>query len=137
MSNPVLDGDRGGFTVDTETHGPVALVKMKAWGFWDEALARKWFEAATQAFTKVQAMKAARWCVLVDNSKFPAQLDQVKALIGQAMQRATQLGMSRSAVVLDNTLTKLQLRRVAQESGMPGLTFHVSAAEALAEVLKA
>lgn len=109
-----------------EKTGNVLLLTV--WGMWDDALAAQ-YQADMRA--SYPEMGAGPWYVVADISKFPPQRESVQAVHGSLMGEAVQTGMAKAASVVESSLTKMQIGRIAKESGMPELAFHTQVDDAI------
>jgi hypothetical protein len=76
------------------------------------------------------------WYVLGDISQYPIQALPVAKVHGDLMAQAVAAGMKKASSVVSNTLTKMQIRRLATESRMPEVSFFTSSSEAMTWLLK-
>ncbi len=109
------------------------VVKVRCWGMWDAALAEAYRVDLLADFAQV---KGRQWCVLADISQFPPQREEVQAVHGALMGQAVGMGMTKAASVVESSLSKMLISRIAKESGMPELAFHTTEASALSWLLE-
>ncbi len=112
-----------------EKKGDVLLLTI--WGMWDDALAENYRKDMLAMYPD---MKPGPWFVIADIRRFPPQREPVQAIHGMLMGAAVQEGMARAASVVESSLTKMQIGRIASESGMSELAFHTSVDSAIAWV---
>ena len=105
---------------------------LECWGMWEQAVAEDYRKDMLAAYDLIDQKP---WFVLADISKFPPQREGVQAVHGELMGIAVERGMLKAASVVDSTLSKMQIRRIAEESRMSELAFHTSEADALAWLL--
>ena len=72
--------------------------------------------------------------MVADLSRYPIQPPQVSAVIKTTMAEAKARGHQAGATVVSQTLTKMQIRRMAQESHTPEVCFFTDVAAATAWV---
>jgi hypothetical protein len=118
--------EKKGYTIDF-TSIPQVL-KLKVWGMWDEALAEKYKVDMLAAYPHFEGKT---WFVLADISQFPPQKAAVQQAHGEMMGKAVQAGMIKAASLVESSLNKMQINRIAHESGMSELAFHTTEQSAL------
>jgi hypothetical protein len=109
--------EKKGYTI--EKKGRVLLLKV--WGMWDDELADKY---KVDMLASYPEMQGESWYVVADISKFPPQREYTQNIHGWLMGEAVKAGMLKAASVVESSLTKMQIGRIAKESGMPELAFH-------------
>lgn len=123
--------EKMGYTVQVDSEKQVLF--LKCWGMWDESLADDYRKHMLESYDQIDQRP---WFVLADISQFPPQRESVQAVHGELMGLAVGRGMLKAASVVDSTLSKMQIRRIAEESHMSELAFHTTEADALAWLLK-
>lgn len=96
------------------------LLSLRAWGFWDESLCRKYSAVMKRLVIK---MSGPDWFFLADNSDFPPQSPMVQKAMAELMVLAPTMGLKRTAALVSKSLVQLQLQRLADENKLPGLAF--------------
>jgi hypothetical protein len=115
-----------GFTVAVDRER--SIVRMKLWGFWTVDDAKAYWEEFT---TKAATVAGKPWCVLADVADFAVQRPDVNAYIEKTMLYARANGMVRAANLVSNALSKMQVARLSQETGLPSFSFFPSEADAI------
>ncbi len=123
--------DRKGYTLKIDSSNNVLWIKC--WGMWDTALAADYERDMRACYNELDG-KA--WFVLANISQFPPQIAEVQAAHGKLMGEAVTRGMKKAASVVESTLSKMQIRRIAQESHMSELAFHTTDESALKWLLE-
>ncbi|HLM72409.1 MAG TPA: hypothetical protein VK459_06955 [Polyangiaceae bacterium] len=104
------------------------IVRVKVWGFWtiDDAKAY-WDEFKAKA-----DMAAGKpWYVLADIADFSAQKPDVNVYVEKTMSYARTNGMVRAANLVSSALSKMQISRLSQETGLPSFSFFQSESDAI------
>lgn len=78
--------------------------------------------------------RRGRWFVLADLSDYPAQKPDVQACHAATMVRAREAKVVTAANLVSATLSKMQIRRLSEESGLPEFAFFQSESKALAYI---
>jgi hypothetical protein len=90
------------------------LVCLRTWGHWDLALMEHFTAEVTQA---LEPLRGAPFRVLSDSRGSPIQSREVALFRGRMMAMAASWGMRRVAFLASSTLSKLQLKHLARDSG--------------------
>lgn len=105
-----------------------SIVRMKLWGFWTVDDAKAYWE---EFITKAATVVGKPWYVLADVADFAVQRPDVNAYIEKTMVYARANGMVRAANLVSNALSKMQIARLSQETGLPSFSFFQSEADAI------
>lgn len=119
-----------GFEVRVDEERSVCFLKV--WGLWsaeDGASYLDHFRAT------VRPLVGKKWFVVADISEFPAQRDEVNASVQGTMAHAVETGMVRAANVVSSAMTRLQIKRLSEETGLPEFSFFTSEDDAVAWLL--
>lgn len=119
-----------GFRVEIDE--AIGLVRLTFWGLWDDTLG---------AALRVQGGAAFRtlkpgYVVLADISNYPPQRPSVQAVHAELMSLGQKAGIARSANLVSSALSKLQIKRLSEESGLPEFSFFSDESAALAWLQK-
>ncbi len=111
------------------------LLRLQLWGLWDLELGQQFIKEFQK---KVEELGASQktWYVLADITKFPPQIQEVQKFLSEGMLFAKTHGMEKAARIVDNTITKMQIERLSQESNLPPYAFFTDEAEAIAWLLQ-
>jgi hypothetical protein len=114
------------------------ILKLRLWGLWNKDVAAQ-FESEIKA--KIVELsryaKKSGWVTFADLSKFPPQLGSVQNMTKAIMAFEVAHGMKKAATLVDRTMTKFQVQRLAKESGFEPGSFFQSESDALAWLLTA
>jgi len=110
------------------------ILRVKVWGFWTIDDAKAYWEDF-----KVKANMAAGrpWYVLADIADFSAQKPEVNVYVEKTMAYARANGMVRAANLVSSALSKMQIARLSQETGLPSFSFFQSEPEAVRWLISA
>jgi serine/threonine-protein kinase len=104
------------------------IVRVKVWGFWTVDDAKAYWEE----FKAKVAMTGGRpWYVLADIADFSAQKPEVNVYVEKTMSYARANGMVRAANLVSSALSKMQIARLSQETGLPSFSFFQSESDAI------
>jgi hypothetical protein len=103
--------DRRGFEVSVDVAN--RILRVRSWGIWDVDLAERYRDAMVAAFAKLGRRP---WSVLSDRRRSHSQSEPVQAIMHDVMEKATEMGRSRAAVLITSPSAKLQMRRLAGET---------------------
>lgn len=120
--------DRGHFGFTVSADDTQELIRMRFWGLWDDETGAKFERAMLTALSRIP--NDSNWCVLVDISNYPPQKPAVQAHHATAMKTA-KLKIRKSANLVSSSLSQMQIRRLSEESGLPGYSFFTREPEAL------
>lgn len=112
----------GGFSVATST--ATGEVQVTAWGFWSVEVATSFEGATRNACSQPGAKK-----LVLDMRSLKPMRDEGQKGVGALMQALPRLGIGTVTVVTSSQLTKLQLLRLARETGMKDRIEFVDRAE--------
>ena len=93
-------------------------------GTWDAATAADWDRTFKAKVAQAQA--GGPWTLLVDLTAYPPQNDAVSAMHQGHMAHSKANGMARAAVVSPKLVTQMQMKRLADGSGMQAAIAFVS-----------
>lgn len=125
----MMNTQQRGFDITYDA--PQAILHLRLWGLWDEALGQEMLAHFKQQVQTISA-QTAKWSVLADLTQFPAQIEAVQQSLIDAMTFARTHGMKKAARVVANTITKLQIKRLSEVTGIPEHSFFQSKETALA-----
>jgi hypothetical protein len=101
---------------------------MRFWGVWTDELGISFEHALMTAMRAIK--EGERWTVLVDISNYPPQRPSVQEAHARCMAFARGR-IVRSANLVSSSLNQMQIRRLSQESGLPGYSFFTNESDAL------
>lgn len=110
------------------------LVRLELWGLWSDALGEEFRTACTAAFRAIHSGES--WAVLADISRYPPQRPTVQQVHADMMELSVKLGITRAANLVSSALSRLQIKRLSEESGLPLFSFFSSEPEALKWLLE-
>ena len=87
-----------------------SILTLRVWGFWSREEARRCKESFMDSIISLQH---TRWCILADVTMFPIQTSYVQSVICDSMQFAIMHGLVRSANIVGNALTRIQIDRLS------------------------
>ena len=116
---------QGGYSLTVDRRQ--GLLALRAWGFWDEALAGQFAAAMREAFADLDGQP---WDILTDGSSFLPQRPEVGRCIGELMALAPSMGMRRAANVVNRSLDEIQLKLLAAQNKMANIAFFRTLADA-------
>ena len=99
--------DDSGYSVDVLALG----IQIRAWGFWDAALATNFVAAVLDA---IRANPQRSWLTL-DASQLKPQRDEGQAALRELVETTAKLGQ-RGELIVANAITKMQLARIIREA---------------------
>ena len=92
----------------------------------------------TEEFKAKANMAAGRpWYVLADIADFSAQKPEVNVYVEKTMAYARANGMVRAANLVSSALSKMQISRLSQETGLPSFSFFQAESEAIRWLISA
>lgn len=106
------------------------IVKFRFWGFWDAETGASMVKEL-EKYAREASATGQEWYLLADISQFPAQTEAVQKHMADGMQILKRYGMKKVARIVANTVTKLQISRLSQETHLPENAFFSSEAEAI------
>ena len=113
-----------GFAVDYRSGGRTVVVR--AWGFWDPALAAAFPGAVTEACQEA----TPPFGLLLEVSQLKPQREAGQGAFRALMTALREGGPARTAVVFENAITKMQLTRIARETATGGWRYFPSEEDA-------
>jgi hypothetical protein len=99
--------EENGFALTADEQS--GTVRVRAWGFWSDDLARLFANAVVEAFKPDQRLE-------IDASALKPQRDTCQQELASMFGRLARLGIKRVVVSVDNAITKLQLARIGKEN---------------------
>lgn len=87
------------------------VLTMRQWGFWTVDLVRPFFDEMSRKVDELEA-KCGVAGVIVDNTNFPVQSNEVVALMSQLSAGELAKRAYRTAIVSSRALSNLQIKRV-------------------------
>lgn len=105
------------------------LVRLEVWGLWSDELGEEFRTACTAAFRGIQG--AEGWAVLADISRYPPQRPTVQQVHADMMELSVKLGIMKAANLVSSALSRMQIKRLSEESGLPLFSFFSNEADAL------
>lgn len=105
------------------------LVRIEVWGLWTDVVGEEFRTACTAAFRGIQ--NGERWAVLADISRYPPQRPSVQQVHADMMELSVKLGIDKAANLVSSALSRLQIKRLSEESGLPLFSFFSDEAQAL------
>ena len=116
--------DTAGFSIDSP---PTGGVRVTGWGFWSAQVAKAFPSAVFEACRGRQQGLA----LVVDMRDLKPMREEGQRSFSDVLRSLKGLGISRTSIVTTNPLTKLQLVRLAAETGAASGIDWVSAANGL------
>ena len=114
-SLPHLAGSEvAGFEVKTDHPGKLVLARM--WGLWPITVCHEYASALER---ELQGSASPDYWLLIDVSACPPQGPDAQAAIVEAWHLTNRYRLRGRIVVVDNPLTRLQVRRLLAEGGLP------------------
>jgi serine/threonine-protein kinase len=107
-----------GYRIELDVARRIAFLKV--WGLWSNDDGRAF---ASYFQTTLAPWKDTAWDVVADISEFPPQRGEVNGMVAETMRIAATTGMRRAANVVSSAMTKLQIQRLSEESGLPAFAF--------------
>lgn len=101
---------------------------LKVWGLWSEADGQAY---AAHFAAVIEPWLGTRFDVVADISEFPPQREEVSVHIQETMRHAAANGLRRAANVVSSAMTKLQIQRLSEETGLPAFSFFTSVNDAV------
>jgi hypothetical protein len=124
-------GDQeSGFSADYDTSSQTVCVR--AWGFWGADIASSFVRSVAAECSA--ATRPIR--LLVDVTRLLPQRNEGQAAFGDLMTSVTMHGDASVGVVFSNTITKMQLLRLAKERGVRNWAYFSSNLEARAALAR-
>lgn len=120
-----------GFRVWTDA--PRRILHIHTWGYWDLDLAEKYSATLRAHFGRLHG--GGPWYVLGDTRKLVPQNPEVQAIFADLMAAAASMGVHRVATMIESTVTKMQIRRLARDGGLTEMGFFDVESEAIAWLL--
>ena len=112
------------------------ILKVKAWGMWDVAFAEQYDRELRQAILDISAHASQGWYVVVDLDHYPPQLPHVQPILLRGMKFGIEHGLKKEARIIGKAMTKMQLKRLVKEAGMPENSTFQSEEDAIAWLLR-
>jgi hypothetical protein len=97
------------------------ILYLRMWGLWDEPLAISYRDAVIAAMKPLNPQRPS--FVLADLARYPTQKPAVQKYHAELMGKSAAHGITRSANLVEATLTSMQIRRLSQESGIAEFSF--------------
>lgn len=124
MANPA-PLDLSVFTISTDFNA--GLVYYKLTKLWDRETYRAFHEAMVLEVSRFRNVGRS-FCLIGDLTEFPPQPQELNDMRAELVVVAKSMGMRKCAVVYSNSITKMQLGRISEQS----YQFFPSQKEALA-----
>ena len=96
------------------------VMLLRIWGTLTTQLVKEYsaeFERVYKAFN------GRRWGVVCNLADYPIQPVEISNMVREVMRKAKEGGHVAGATLVSSTLTKMQIRRIAQASGIPEVSF--------------
>jgi hypothetical protein len=96
------------------------VMLLRLWGTLTPSIVKDYsveFERVYKTF------KGRRWGVVCNLADYPIQPVEISTMVREVMRRAKEGGHVAGATLVSSTLTKMQIRRIAQASGIPEVSF--------------
>lgn len=106
-----MGDDNAGFLIDFPATGSI---RVRGWGFWDARVASAFGTSVLDA-CRSQPQGAS---LFIDMSELKPMREQGQLSFAHLLRTLPSLGVSSTSVATTNPLTKLQLLRLASESGV-------------------
>ncbi len=97
------------------------LIRMRLWGHWSAATCQHFCETMVRFAGELQ--HGPRWAMLTDSREFPAQTQEVTRMRQEAMVKLARMGCAKLAAIAHQPVYAMQLRRIADPSGLAGAVF--------------
>jgi serine/threonine-protein kinase len=110
-----------GFRVELDAS--LKLCFLKVWGVWGEEDGLAYVEFFSR---KLAPFVGTEFDIVADISEFPIQKPEVNAQIQATMRHAAASGMKRAANIVNSAMTKFQINRLSEETGLPEFSFFKS-----------
>jgi hypothetical protein len=111
------------------------ILKMRLWGLWDASLIQQFEQEVQKKILEMSQHAPQGWFTLVDVSQFPPQLADTQTMTREVMNFEVVHGMKKAATLMAQTMTKMQIQRLAKEEGFDPGSFFQSEAEAIGWLL--
>ena len=125
MANEPLTGLSAFFTITTDFNA--GLVYYKLTKLWDRETYRAFHEAMVLEVSRFRNVGRS-FCLIGDLTDFPPQPKELNDMRAELVVVAKSMGMRKCAVVYSNSITKMQLGRISEQS----YQFFTSEKEAMA-----
>jgi hypothetical protein len=102
-------------------------LRTRIWGYFTPEEALAWGDDYRRIVSS--PTRPARFGQLVDLREQKAYPPETNAIIQEMMTYVRQNGLERSAVILNSSVTKMQITRLAKEAGMYAWERYINAAE--------
>ncbi len=96
-------------------------INLRLWGFWKIGTANSFKDEMNRAFS---SSVGSRWTLMVDATAFKAQSSSVFSIILEVMKKMNSNRTVDMAVIVYDSLTRLQFKRLYQQSGADHWTLH-------------
>jgi len=106
------------------------VLQIRLWGLWDAELAKNFVGEFEKTVQEIGAT-GKQWYILADITRFPPQFSEIQQFLTKAMGMTKTYGMKKAARIVDNTITKLQIARLSEETHFPENSFFRSEDEAI------
>jgi hypothetical protein len=115
-----LGGDESGFSLNLR--GSVVLVRV--WGYWEAELAHQFAPAVLQLCRTV----GKPFRMIIDGAALKPQGEDGQQAFRELVAGVIGLGLVRAAVIVKNSLTRIQLMRITKESAATNWVYIASEA---------
>jgi hypothetical protein len=116
-----------------EDDAPAHVVRVRAWGFWRLEITTSFSQAI------VSECRAASPPVglLIDATRLLPQRNEGQAAFSELMTASRTLGLTAVAIVVSSSITRMQLLRIAKETGARDWAYFSPGQEAMATLVAA
>ena len=121
--------EKEGFEI-TKVGGSSPIVQLRVWGFWRPTTVSSFAQQMPLAPVDLDGP----WSLLFDCTAARTQSSESYTALVKIFTKLRTLGMKRIAVATSDSMVKLQVRRLSEESGQEGWTFHADIASARASL---
>ena len=118
-------------SLDTTRH----IVKVQAWGFWNEELVKKYRKAFTEKIRELRA-NGNEWYALMDFREFLPRSEEVQRMMNDHIVSAQKEGMKKIGYLGERSMVQLRLNRVFRKEDMQMSAFFDSEREAIRWLMK-
>lgn len=101
------------------------ILRVQLWGFWDRTTGQEFLSAFGKKIQE-ESFSGKEWYLLADLIRFLPQQKEIRPFLNRAMVFAKQHGLKKTARLVDNTITQIQIRRLSKESHFPENAFFKS-----------
>jgi hypothetical protein len=117
----IADGEQTQFEIKVDEKSKRLIIKMR--GFWEDDTGARFQRAVQREIVKLHG---TRWGLLLNLDDYKAQSSEVYSLIQRVLAHNKKWGMTQVAIVVTDAITRLQFKRLSQQCGEDGWTFHLN-----------